>query len=554
MATKPKRAEGRSLSDFKNRSPAENRLIECCRTDEPFSVGNGTLPKKASAANKIRPALVRFLALGGDGAAPVHETGFYLEGAWLDNDLVLDECSCRSNIVLNNCVIKGTIYLRNSQLKSLSLAGSHIGALNADGSHLIGDIFLTNEFKATGTVSLLGAQIGGTLDCVNGQFEPEEGEALITDLAMIRGNVSLDGNFKATGEVRFHSAQIGGNLDCSDGLFQPKEGNALNADRAVIKGDVFLNGKFKSMGTVRLLGAQIDGDLSCRNGQFESIQGYAFSADGAVITGVVFLDGDFKALGPVHFADAKVGSIIDEPNDLPKGSILDGLTYGSFSGGTQTDAATRIAWLEKQPHDHLYKDFRPQPWEQLIKVLRTMGHTQDADEVAIAKQNQLYRAGKITGFNKIWHKLYGLFAGYGYRPTRTIMAMVFVWFFAGLYFQFAGEFGLVGPTSAVIQSNADMDKICNVADKFRETQWTNCKALPQTYTTFSPYLYSLDLILPLVDLQQDKDWSPIVMKPDAKTIIWSGVGIRAAMWFEILFGWMASLLLAAVLGNLVKKD
>ena len=35
---------------------------------------------------------------------------------------------------------------------------------------------------------------------------------------------------------------------------------------------------------------------------------------------------------------------------------------------------------------------------------------------------------------------------------------------------------------------------------------------------------------------------------------WSRAIMRFYMWFEILFGWAASLLLVAVLGNLVKRD
>jgi hypothetical protein len=62
------------------------------------------------------------------------------------------------------------------------------------------------------------------------------------------------------------------------------------------------------------------------------------------------------------------------------------------------------------------------------------------------------------------------------------------------------------------------------------------------------------VILPLVNLQQEADWAPIVMKDDGKTNIWQGHVFRAVMWFEILFGWAMSLLLVAVLGNLVKKD
>lgn len=91
--------------------------------------------------------------------------------------------------------------------------------------------------------------------------------------------------------------------------------------------------------------------------------------------------------------------------------------------------------------------------------------------------------------------------------------------------------------------------------------WTNSKTCngPNEYTTFQPLAYSLDLILPLVDLQQDKDWAPMVTRartsnPTGDTEQFPlGHFIRIVMWFEILFGWMASLMLVAILSGLVRK-
>ena len=78
--------------------------------------------------------------------------------------------------------------------------------------------------------------------------------------------------------------------------------------------------------------------------------------------------------------------------------------------------------------------------------------------------------------------------------------------------------------------------------------------MPPAYSTFQPLLYSADLILPLVDLQQENDWSPMVLQSDGRSSLWGGICVRWLMWLEILFGWGMSLLLVAVLGNLVKKD
>ena len=86
-----------------------------------------------------------------------------------------------------------------------------------------------------------------------------------------------------------------------------------------------------------------------------------------------------------------------------------------------------------------------------------------------------------------------------------------------------------------------------------------CEKLPEEYTGFSPLAYSLDVILPFVDLQQEKDWSPLIPTPKGtwyKELFMFDAPkhcIRLLLWFEILFGWVASLLLVAVVSGLTKR-
>jgi hypothetical protein len=54
-------------------------------------------------------------------------------------------------------------------------------------------------------------------------------------------------------------------------------------------------------------------------------------------------------------------------------------------------------------------------------------------------------------------------------------------------------------------------------------------------------------------LQQDRDWSPIVINENGEQL-WGGYLLRALMWFEILFGWFASLMFVAIVSRLVEKD
>lgn len=53
--------------------------------------------------------------------------------------------------------------------------------------------------------------------------------------------------------------------------------------------------------------------------------------------------------------------------------------------------------------------------------------------------------------------------------------------------------------------------------------------------------------------QQAAIWAPIVVTAGGEPLQ-GGLWTCRLMWFELLFGWGASLLLVAVLSNLVKKD
>jgi hypothetical protein len=345
------------------------------------------------------------------------------------------------------------------------------------------------------------------------------------------------------------------------------------ADGMIVKGDVFLREGFIASGEIRLLGAQIGGDLSFTRGKFYNPKGKALNAFSITVKGGVFLR-HASIEGEILLPAAKIGTIIDDAVCWQAGGhTLDGLQYDQIVG--PTDAEMRIEWLMQQHDDHIGKDFKPQPWEQLIKTLREMGHPNEAAKVAMAKQDQWRIASQQVLKTKIkpvdqnrviqmrmaagrWlrfslHRLYGKLAGYGYRPLWTVYWMATVCMACSLFFYVGRELGVVGPSSPLIHASAHFDS-CGAQGEMGKQYWTsaNCP-MPPEYTTFQPFIYSLDLILPLVDLQQDSDWAPIVSNANGDAL-WAGRVLRWLMWFEILFGWMASLTLVAVLGRLVDKD
>jgi hypothetical protein len=303
--------------------------------------------------------------------------------------------------------------------------------------------------------------------------------------------------------------------------------------------------------------AQIGSDLYCDGGSFRNRlpdgTGVALAVNGAKISGGFFVrHGLFE--GMLDLTEMRAESLVDDATCWPAGElILDGFHYGRIGAGP-TDAASRIDWLKRQLPTHLGSDFRPQPWEHAIKVLREMGHSEAAKRVAMEKQRVWRRASSRRWRMPKWwiHKLYGAFAGYGYRPWWTVCWMLAICLACALFYYDGRDAGLFGPSDSQIQTQAELQKVCGPVASGR-IPWTSPQCpLPREYPSFQPFFYSLDVILPLVDLHQEPNWGPIRTDTGGKPI--RGWWLRWLIWFEILFGWAGSALLAAVAGNLVKKD
>jgi hypothetical protein len=598
----PALPSGRRRAEFDVLLPAEQALLISCAAGDDCLIGN-SLPLQPTESNRVRASFVRFLALGGDETVAVHERGVRLRGAWIIGDLDFSFATIAVPLILSFCHLP-RLSLLQSRLPMLRLSGSWLVTdLMADRASIAGNIFLNSGFRATGEVRLLGATITGNLECSGGLFTPNSGDALSCDAVIIGGNVFLNDNFRATGTVRFPGASISGNLECiggiftptsadaincnaariggnvllsrgfratggirllginiagnlscKGGLFTPESGAALSCDRATISGNLYLIGGFRATGSVRLVGAKINGVFSCRGGLFTPKIGKALNCNKATIGGGLHLDRGFHAFGDVDLSGARINRFVDAENCWPtKGAqVLDGIQIGQLGGLAPTSAAARIKWLQLQPEKHLYADFRPQPWEEMIRLLRAMGHDDDAREVAMAKQDAKRAAGDFPGMRGWFHVLWGVFAGYGYKPYRLVSFMVGCWLYCAILYAGVDYYNVFAPTNPVIHADPEISKTCSVGPDAGSSGWTRCEWMPDAYTTFQPFLYSLDVILPLVDLQQEGDWAPAVTinsKPFDR-----GVVTRWVMWIEILFGWMSSLMLVAILTNLIKKD
>ncbi len=574
---------GKTLAEFQPLQPAEQKLLVACRAGEIAEI-SAQRPTEATPDNTVRAAFLRFMLLGGDERAPVHEKGVQLQGAWVGDELDMRGATILTDVWLRYCTFVEALIFRDASVKgSLALSDSKLAELAGDGFFCKGDLFL-ERVGISKVVRLLGAQIGGDLTCSGASFD----NGGVIDRSVIKGCVFFQDKFIATGEVRLVSVQIGGDLTCKSASFDGGESDALVIDKAAIKGSVFFKDEFIATGEVRLHIAQIAGNLNCQDATLKGGNGFALTGDGMCVQGALFFRNLKLVEGDISLSSAHVGRLVDDKEIWGGTLVLDGFVYDSIAGGAPTDAATRIAWLDKQSAAHAGLDkkgaeFTPQPWRQLIKVLREMGHAEDARQVSIAFEQRLRAANLIGQTPKDWnrfrawsyrkisrtgHRLFGVLTGYGYRPLRLLAWMVGVWLFCAVLYWCAAVQGVFAPSDPLVFQNEKYE-VCApsyvapasavVSPIKGAGNWYLCAALPEEYSGFSPLAYSLDVILPLVNLQQESSWSPLIPTPNKtwyKELFTFEGGkhwTRLLVWFEILFGWVASLLLVAVVSGLTKR-
>ena len=263
---------------------------------------------------QVRARFLRFLSLGGDDFAPVHESRLELHGASVHEDLDLSGCTIPQPLLFRRSHFAGRISFRDSVTKSLTFSNSHVQSIDAESAQIRGGVFLEDGFRSSAGASLAFATIGGRLSCSGSLFDGGSGLALTGDEARIAGDVELADSFLGRGGVSLNGAKIEGKLHCARGRFQNRtedgSGVALGCDDAEIMGGARLSGGFRSEGLVSFSGANIGGTFDCSGGTFLNRtpegKGEALSLALARIAESVELRDGFSAEGKVRLSGTHV--------------------------------------------------------------------------------------------------------------------------------------------------------------------------------------------------------------------------------------------------------
>ena len=269
---------------------------------------------------------------------------------------------------------------------------------------------------------------------------------------------------------------------------------------------------------MRLVGAQIGSQLSFDGAHLTNPLGSALSLDEAEVPRSLWIRFAEKPEGAVNLQSARIGALYDSEETWPRELGLRGFTYDRLEALPEVPVKGRLAWLERDP-----SGYAPQPYEQLVAVYRRTGQEEDARRVAIEKQRRRRREfalrrrrrslsakeRALAALSELWSVFLGATVGPGYRAWLAGVWLLVLFVVGSVVFDLA------------------------YPEHFKPAKRVG--EIP----AFQP-LYTLDLILPVINLRQRDAW--IAQGP--------------AQWGALLSvaGWVLATAAVAALTGLLKRD
>ncbi len=158
-----------------------------------------------------------------------------------------------------------------------------------------------------------------------------------------------------------------------------------------------------------------------------------------------------------------------------------------------------IEWIERQyknPDKLEGEEFRPQPYQQLTKVLRAQGHSEEADKVAIQMRKTHLQSGKNYLLGRLFQWALYHTCGFGYSGVRVFWTFVVCFTVGSVMYAMSAHNGFFGPADDVTGSKHET--VANVSYVLLSPAKEISRGCPGHVAP----LYTLDVIIPVIDLGQ----------------------------------------------------
>jgi hypothetical protein len=347
-----------------------------------------------------------------------------------------------------------------------------------------------------GGIDLFGAKIGGQVWLNGAQVRSDTDDWAISAPQVTVAGGFYGGRMVADGGMNLWGAEISAAIELAGAALTAADRPALRATNIHVEGDLDLTNDVKITGTVDLTAATVGGRLK--------ITDALFGADGqptvnlsAARLGTLHLGAISGPHLSLDLRGAAITSLHDDPDSWPDRLWLDRLSYNTLR--PHLPPTQRLAWIQRDPEAH-----HPQPYVQLADHYRSAGYDHDARTVLLAKQRS--RRQHLNLPARVWGYLQDALVGYGYRPARA--------------------FGWLILLVAVLAT----------ATALQQPRPTSTPA-----PSFNPVIYAVDVVLPLIDLDQQRAYSPV------------GTG-RWVAWLATLGAWTLASAIAAAISRTIVRD
>ena len=178
-----------------------------------------------------------------------------------------------------------------------------------------------------------------------------------------------------------------------------------------------------------------------------------------------------------------------------------------MSGRRAWDHAARSAWLSRQAV------YDAGPYEQAARVFRQHGYTSAAESILIAQRDQARRliGGRGAAVRRALDGVFGLTVAYGFRPRRVLwlLAALLVLVLASLELPAAQATLRATSSAGVVYTTRGALPVSGLPVRGSAPTAAHLDVCGDGQVRcFSPVLYTIDTVVPLVSLDRRSTWYP----------------------------------------------
>ncbi|MEU5051908.1 oxidoreductase [Streptomyces sp. NPDC021096] len=479
----------------------------------------------------VRARVVALLLLHGPAAHPGRVAALKLNGVRITGTLDVAGGTVVPYVELHNCRFDEQLLLPESHFTTLRLVGCAMPRLEGARIRTEGDLHLPRCVIPHG-IRLTDAHIG--TDLLLNQLvvrRDRRGLSIAADGMTVGQDLQAE-MMRSHGELSMRGATIGASLSLRGStLNNPYGRRALNAPQLTVERTLYLTAagiggrrygggatppygitlntpeqgtrlrRFECLGGARLDDGRFGDAVDLSQARFVMEADQELSLRRVQTPELRFL-GEKQQRGRVVLSGARVANLIDRYDSWPGpgGLVMAGFFYENLIPMGHFPLARRLDWVAAAT-----PEYAPEPYERLAGALRASGEDADARAVLLAKQRRrretLPPAGKAWGYLQDWT------VAYGYRPGRAAVWMAVLWALGALYFSYR-------PVPPLKEGEGP--------------RWDAA-------------LYTLDLLLPVIDLGQGTAWRP-------------GGGTQWVVAALTLLGWILATTVAAGASRLLRRQ